>query len=80
VCLFVRYGRSGKLDSIKGADSDNHRRQADFVKRLVEDTDNHIRILGFQKIDQWCEQKKRAALHQFDAIRAMKARTKNIRL
>ena len=62
------------------ADSDNLQSHADFAKRLVEDTNNRIHTLGFQKIDQWCEQQKRIALSQFDAIQSLKERTKNIRL
>jgi len=62
------------------ADSDNLQGHADFAKRLVEDTNKRIHTLGFQRIDQWCEQEKRAALQQFDAIQSMKARSKGIKL
>lgn len=62
------------------ADSDNLQGHADFANRLVEDTNNRIHTLVFQRIDQWCEQEKRAALQQFDAIQSMKARTKDIKL
>ena len=62
------------------ADSDNLQWHADFAKRLVEETNQHIRTFGFQQIDQWCEGEKRAALQQFDAIQSLKARTKEIKL
>jgi len=62
------------------ADSDSLQGHADFAKRLVEGTNDHIRTLGFQRIDQWCEEQKRAVLQQFDAIQSMKARTKDIKL
>lgn len=62
------------------ADSDNLQWHADFAKRLVEGTNKRIHTLGFQRIDQLCEQQKPAALQQFDAIQSMKARTKDIKL
>ena len=62
------------------ADSDALQGHADFAKRLVEETNNRIHTFGFQQIDQLCEQEKRAALQQFDAIQSMKSRTKNIKL
>ena len=62
------------------ADSDNLQGHADFAKRLVEETNNRIHTFGFRQIDQLCEQEKRAALQQFDAIQSMKSRTKNIKL
>jgi len=62
------------------ADADNLQSHADSAKRLVERTNNRIHTLGFQQIDQQCEQEKRAALQQFDAIQSMKARTKDIKL
>lgn len=62
------------------ADSDNLQAHADFAKRLVEGTNNRIRTVGFQHIDQACEQRKREGLRQFDAIQSMKARTRDIKL
>ncbi len=62
------------------ADSDNLQWHADEAKRLVEETNKRIHTLGFQQIDQRCEQAKRAALQLFDAIQSMKARTKDIKL
>ena len=62
------------------ADSDNLQGHADHAKRLVEATNNRIHTFVFQQIDQMCEQQKREALRQFDAIQSMKARTKDIRL
>ena len=62
------------------ADSDNLQSHADYAKRLVEDTNKRIHTFGFHQIDQRCEQEKRAALQQFDAIQSMKARTKDIKL
>jgi len=62
------------------ADSDNLQGHADFAKGLVEGTNNRIHTLGFQRIDQRCEQEKLAALKQFDAIQSMKARTEDIKL
>lgn len=62
------------------ANADNFQGHADFAKRLVEETNNRIHTFGFQQIDQRCEQEKRAALQQFDAIHSMKSQTKNIKL
>ena len=62
------------------ADSDNLQWHADYAKRLVENTNNRIHTLGFQRIDQECERQKQAALRQFDTIQSMKQRTKDIKL
>jgi hypothetical protein len=61
-------------------DSDDLQRHADFAKRLVAATNDCIHTHGFQQIDERCEQEKRVALQQFDAIQSMKARTKDIKL
>jgi hypothetical protein len=62
------------------ADSDNLQGHADHAKRVVEATNDRIHTHGFQRIDQMCEQQKREALRQFDAIQSMKARTRGIKL
>ena len=62
------------------ADSDNLQKHADFAKMLVQKTNERIHTLGFNRINQSCEQGKREALKQFDAIQSMKSRTKNIKL
>jgi len=62
------------------ADSDNLQRHTDFAKRLVTETNEFVKTRLFAHIDGQCEQQKRVALEQFDAIQSMKARTRDIRL
>lgn len=62
------------------ADSDNLQGHADFAKRLVTETNDFVKTRLFDHIDMQCEQQKRAALEQFDAIQSMKTRTRDIRL
>lgn len=62
------------------ADSDNLQGHADFAKRLVTETNEFVKSRLFAHIDGECEQHKRAALEQFDAIQSMKSRTRDIKL
>jgi hypothetical protein len=62
------------------SDLDNLQAHADFAKRLVEDTNQRVRDVVLPRIEQMCEGQKRKALEEFDAIRSMKKRTRDIRL
>jgi hypothetical protein len=62
------------------SDADDLQAHADFAKRLVAETNQRIRDFVLPRIEHECEQEKQAALRQFDAIRSMKERTRDIKL
>jgi HNH endonuclease len=62
------------------ADSDNLQGHADFAKQLVEETNQHFQQRVFQKIDGQVEGEKRRELDEFDTLRTLKQKTKDIRI
>ena len=62
------------------ADSDNLQGHVDFAKQLVQRTNATIQRDIFHQIDSNINQGKRHALEQFDAIKSMKTRTRDLRL
>jgi len=62
------------------ADSDNLQSHVDWVKGLVNETNNWIFTRGFMEIDVQVGLAKRKALEEFDAIQSMKSKVKGIRI
>ena len=61
------------------ADSDNLQSQVDFAKGLVHRTNETFERDVFPIIDRKINEGKRLALEQFDAIKSLRARTKDLR-
>jgi hypothetical protein len=61
-------------------DSDNLQGHVDFAKELVKRTNATIERDLFSLIDRSINEGKRRALEEFDAIRSLKARTKDLRI
>jgi hypothetical protein len=61
------------------ADSDNLQAQVDFAKEVVNRTNESFERDIFPHIDRAINEGRRLTLDQFDAIRSLKARTKDLR-
>jgi len=62
------------------ADSDNLQHHVDFAKELVQRTNATFERDVFPMIDRRVEEMKRQALNEFDTIRSLKSRTKDLRI
>lgn len=62
------------------ADSDNLQGHVDFAKELVKRTNDTITQRLFPVIDQKVDEGKREALRQFDAIKSLRQRTRDLRI
>lgn len=71
--------RGDRLIMIVGG-TDNMQEQADYAKQLIRETDHFIETLVLPNVEAEIERKKRSALQEFDTIRSLKSKTKDIKL
>jgi hypothetical protein len=62
------------------ADSDNLQNHVDWIRGVVERTNEWVRSRGFMNIDAQIGRDKARALEEFDAIQSMKRRTREIKI
>ena len=59
---------------------DNLQQHADFAKRLIEKANRTVQRELFREIDRQINQRMKAALAEYDAIKSLKDRARDIRL
>jgi hypothetical protein len=62
------------------ADTNNKQRHVDFIKRLIEETNNFVRSQIFPEIDRQIDSAKRQALEEYDTIQKLKSETDDLRI
>jgi len=62
------------------ADSDNFQVHIDWAKQLIQETNNFIHVDYFRQVDLEIDHEKKQALIEFDTIKAIKEKSKNLKI